>query len=154
MVTSDETPTSHPEGHGHGGWAEPIDESDRGRRGSSHKSFDASNAPEPGPGAVESKEEREGVAPDDMTAQGALGVGESTSRRGEDVHTKGSGGSDRRTEQEGDPVAAATSSRADGRRPPRPTRARLNEPDRPDHQVSCGPAKRTSRRNSCLSGSR
>ena len=98
MSESDETPTTHPEGHGHGGWAEPAPDANRE---SSHKSFDASNAPEPGPGRPESKEEREGVSPDDMDATSALGVGESSNPRGEDMHTKGSGTSDREAHREG-----------------------------------------------------
>jgi hypothetical protein len=98
MSDAVESATTHPEGHGHGGWAEPAPDA---HRESSHKSFDASNAPEPGPGRVESKEEKEGVPPDDMNATSALGVGESTNRRGEDFVTKGSGGSDRETHREG-----------------------------------------------------
>jgi hypothetical protein len=39
----------------------------------------------PGPGREISEEEREGVGPTDMEATSALGVGESISRRGEDV---------------------------------------------------------------------
>ena len=39
----------------------------------------------PGPGRVISDEEREGVSSTDMDATSALSVGESTSRRGEDV---------------------------------------------------------------------
>ena len=39
----------------------------------------------PGPGREISDEEREGVGPTDMEATSALGVGESISRRGEDV---------------------------------------------------------------------
>jgi hypothetical protein len=71
-------------------------------RESSHKSFDASNAPDdPGPEPVISEEERDGVSPDDMNATSALGVGESINRRGEDMETKGSGGTDRRTDEEG-----------------------------------------------------
>ncbi|MDP9094784.1 MAG: hypothetical protein M3N95_18060 [Actinomycetota bacterium] len=108
MGSSDEIPTSHPEGHEHGGWAEPAP--DAGRE-SSHKSFDASNASEPGPEPVESKEEREGVPPDDMSARSALGVGESTSRRGEDVRTKGSGGSDRSTDEDTSDGATPASAR-------------------------------------------
>lgn len=98
MSDGGETRTTHPEGHGHGGWAEPAPDADRE---SSHKSFDASNAPAPGPGRVESDEERDGVSPDDMNATSALGVGESTNRRGEDMQTKGSGGSDRDAHREG-----------------------------------------------------
>jgi hypothetical protein len=72
------------------------------QRESSHKSFDASNAPDnPGPEPVVSDEERDGVPPDDMDATSALGVGESVNQRGEDVATKGSGDTDRRTDQEG-----------------------------------------------------
>jgi hypothetical protein len=39
----------------------------------------------PGPGREISEEEREGVGPTDTEATSALGVGESLSRRGEDV---------------------------------------------------------------------
>ena len=39
----------------------------------------------PGPGREISEEEREGVGPTDMEATSALGVGESMTRRGEDV---------------------------------------------------------------------
>ena len=42
----------------------------------------------PGPGRVISDEEREGVSSTDMDATSALGVGESMSRRGEDVATQ------------------------------------------------------------------
>lgn len=104
-----ETPTTHPEGHEHGGWADPAPDSGRE---SSHKSFDASNAPDPGPEPVVSKEEREGVPPDDMTARSALGVGESINRRGEDMKTKGSGGTDRTTDENPQP-AVPQSARTD-----------------------------------------
>jgi hypothetical protein len=50
---------------------------------------------------VESKEEKEGVPPDDMNATSALGVGESVNQRGEDLAKKGSGGSDRNAHREG-----------------------------------------------------
>jgi len=54
-------------------------------RAGTSKAFDASNAPAPGPGREISDEEREGVEGTDMTAASPLGVGESISRRGEDV---------------------------------------------------------------------
>lgn len=58
---------------------------ERGQQGT-EKAFDADNAaPPPGPGRKVSDEEREGVSGTDTTAESALGVGESTSRRGEDV---------------------------------------------------------------------
>jgi hypothetical protein len=69
---------------------------------SSSKSFDASNAPDPDPTPpAVSKEEREGVPPDDMDARTPLGVGESTQGRGEDVDTSESGGSDRDAHRKG-----------------------------------------------------
>lgn len=49
------------------------------------KVFHGADDVEPGPGREISDEEREGVGPTDMEATSALGVGESISRRGEDV---------------------------------------------------------------------
>ena len=55
------------------------------REGSTEKAFHGVDDVEPGPGREISDEEREGVGPTDMDATSALGVGESISRRGEDV---------------------------------------------------------------------
>ena len=49
------------------------------------KVFDRVGEVPSGPGREVSDEEREGVGPTDMEATSALGVGESVSRRGEDV---------------------------------------------------------------------
>ena len=49
------------------------------------KVFHGADDVQPGPGREISDEEREGVGPTDMEATSALGVGESISRRGEDV---------------------------------------------------------------------
>ena len=49
------------------------------------KVFDRVDEVPSGPGREVSDEEREGVGPTDMEATSALGVGESISRRGEDV---------------------------------------------------------------------
>jgi hypothetical protein len=49
------------------------------------KIFNRVDEVEPGPGREISDEEREGVGPTDMEATSALGVGESITRRGEDV---------------------------------------------------------------------
>jgi hypothetical protein len=50
-----------------------------------HKAFDAENAPPPGPAAPVSDEERTGVSSTDLNPEPALGVGESTGRRAEDI---------------------------------------------------------------------
>ena len=47
--------------------------------------FDASNAPEPGPEPVVSDEERDGVSGTETNPEPALGVGESSRRRAEDL---------------------------------------------------------------------
>lgn len=49
------------------------------------KAFDAANAGPPGPGPVESAEERSGVSATDTSAQTPLGVGVSSGSRGEDL---------------------------------------------------------------------
>ncbi len=49
------------------------------------KVFDRVDEVPSGPGREVSDEEREGVGPTDMEATSALGVGESMTRRGEDV---------------------------------------------------------------------
>jgi hypothetical protein len=54
-------------------------------REGAEKAFDAANAGAPGPGAVESKEERRGVPATDTSAATPLGVGESSGSRGEDL---------------------------------------------------------------------
>jgi hypothetical protein len=69
---------------------------------SSHKSFDATNAPDPDPTPrPESEQERTGVPPDDMDATTPLGVGESIGTRGEDQTKSGSGGADRNENRQG-----------------------------------------------------
>jgi hypothetical protein len=78
-----------------------MDDSERTHK-SSHKSFDASNAPDPDQTPrPESEEERKGVPPDDADATTPLGVGESIGSRGENHATSGSGGSDRNANREG-----------------------------------------------------
>lgn len=49
------------------------------------KSFDADNAPEPGPALPITDEEREGMSGTEMEPEPALGVGESQSRGGEEI---------------------------------------------------------------------
>jgi hypothetical protein len=49
------------------------------------KAFDAANAGPPGPGPVESAEERTGVSATDTSAASPLGVGVSAGSRGEDL---------------------------------------------------------------------
>lgn len=49
------------------------------------KAFDASHAGEPGPGAVESDEERSGMSATEMNPEPALGVGKSSGGRAEDL---------------------------------------------------------------------
>ena len=51
----------------------------------SHKAFDADNAPSPGPAVPVSDEERIGTSSTDIDPEPALGVGESTGRRAEDI---------------------------------------------------------------------
>ena len=70
-------------------------------RTDSSASFDATNAPPPGPGREIADEEREGVPPDDLDATTPLGVGVSTSRSGEDNANADSGGTDRTANREG-----------------------------------------------------
>jgi len=70
-------------GGAHHGWSPDKDEP--GVTGAGSKAFDADNAGEPGPGRVVSDEEREGVPATDTSGATPLGVGESTTRRGEDV---------------------------------------------------------------------
>jgi hypothetical protein len=72
-----------------GGLVPPYDgrqeEMKEGYEGHVEKVFHGADDVEPGPGREISDEEREGVGPTDMDATSALGVGESISRRGEDV---------------------------------------------------------------------
>lgn len=70
-------------------------------RTDSSASFDASNAPPPGPEPEVSDEEREGVPPDDMDATTPLGVGVNESRSGEGNAANDSGGADRTANREG-----------------------------------------------------
>jgi hypothetical protein len=49
------------------------------------KAFDAANAGAPGPGPVDSAEERAGVSATDTSAESPLGVGVSSGSRGEDL---------------------------------------------------------------------
>jgi hypothetical protein len=70
-------------------------------RTDSSASFDASNAPPPGPEREISDEEQQGVPPDDMDATTPLGVGVSASGKGEDNADADSGGSDRDAHREG-----------------------------------------------------
>ena len=50
-----------------------------------HKAFDDDNAPPPGPAVPVADEERTGTSSTDMNPEPALGVGESTGRRAEDI---------------------------------------------------------------------
>ena len=69
--------------------APPYDDRKRGFSAGgeerTHKAFDAENAPPPGPAAPVSDEERTGVSSTDLAPEPALGVGESTGRRAEDI---------------------------------------------------------------------
>jgi len=56
------------------------------------KAFDATNAGPPGPGPVESAEERAGVPATDTSADSPLGVGVSLGRRAEDLADDDRGG--------------------------------------------------------------
>lgn len=89
QIGSGEPDVGRFEGDQQHGWAPDIEgEVPREERTSGEggdKAFDAGNAGAPGPGADESQAEREGVPPDDTSAATPLGVGTSTSRRGEDV---------------------------------------------------------------------
>jgi hypothetical protein len=72
-----------------GGLVPPYDgrqtEAKEGHDEHMDKIFNRVDEVEPRPGREISEEEREGVGPTDMEATSALGVGESISRRGEDV---------------------------------------------------------------------
>ncbi|MDP9209619.1 MAG: hypothetical protein M3O65_14255 [Actinomycetota bacterium] len=72
-----------------GGLVPPYDgrqtEAKEGHEEHMDKIFNRVDEVPPGPGREVSDEEREGVGPTDMEATSALGVGESISRRGEDV---------------------------------------------------------------------
>ncbi|GLZ44156.1 hypothetical protein Acsp06_03410 [Actinomycetospora sp. NBRC 106375] len=50
-----------------------------------NKAFDATNAPEPGPGREPSSEERDGMTDTETAPQPPLGVGESINARAEDI---------------------------------------------------------------------
>jgi hypothetical protein len=91
------------------------------------KAFDAANAGPPGPGPVESAEERAGVPATDTSAASPLGVGVSSGRRGEDLAddergegTKGASGR---------PYGGSSQEEATGVDPQEPT-----EPDAPNLQ--------------------
>ncbi|HSV64294.1 MAG TPA: hypothetical protein VLJ59_00110 [Mycobacteriales bacterium] len=73
------------EGEEQHGWA-PDNTNPTGRAAEAdHKAYDASNAGEPGPGREVSAEERAGVSDTDTDGRSALGVGESMTRRAEDI---------------------------------------------------------------------
>jgi hypothetical protein len=80
------------EGEHQRGWTpsieDEVDREDRTVGEGGRKAFDASNAGPPGPEPGVSEQEREGVPPTDTTAASPLGVGVSTTRRGEDVATE------------------------------------------------------------------
>jgi len=86
----------------------PYDElrSEKTGRGaeSTAKAFDASNAPEPGPQAPVSDEERSGVTGTEIDPEPALGVGVSRGDRAEDLAPDRS---DTATEAAGRPAGAA-----------------------------------------------
>jgi hypothetical protein len=64
---------------------EAGNDAQKAAREGARKAFDASNAPEPGPGREPSDEERHGMTDTDPAPQPPLGVGESINARGEDV---------------------------------------------------------------------
>jgi hypothetical protein len=86
---SDEPDVGRFTGEHQHGWApdieDEVDREDRTVGEGGRKAFDASNAGSPGPPPTVSEQEREGVPPTDTTAASPLGVGVSTTRRGEDV---------------------------------------------------------------------
>jgi hypothetical protein len=89
MSTENEPDVGRFTGEEQHGWSPDIDavadKEDRTAGEGGRKAFDASNAGEPGSGGTVSPEEREGVPPTDTTAASPLGVGVSTTRRGEDI---------------------------------------------------------------------
>jgi hypothetical protein len=82
------------EGENQHGWAPDVGSDSNTAAEGGERAWDPSNADQSGPGRIISDEERDGVPPTDTTAATPLGVGESMTRRGEDV-----GGDDDRTEQ-------------------------------------------------------
>ncbi|MBA2389778.1 MAG: hypothetical protein H0V67_05930 [Geodermatophilaceae bacterium] len=99
-------PQDVPEAEKYGTHGSPDSDADLDaelREGTS-KAFDADNADPPGPGREVSEEERAGVSATDTTAATPLGVGESVSRRGEDV-----------VKQEGEEAGRETTGYKDGR---------------------------------------
>jgi hypothetical protein len=74
------------------GWAPDVGTggSDRATE-ANQKAFDTPSD-EQGPGRTVSDEEREGVPPTDTTAETPLGVGESTTKRGEEYGAEGEEG--------------------------------------------------------------
>lgn len=134
QTDSGESQVGRFEGEGQHGWAPDIDavadKDDRTAGEGGRKAFDASNAGEPGPGGTTSAEEREGVPPTDPTGASPQGVGESTSRRAEDVaqqesepghHDAGTQGASQR------PAGTASAERATGVDPQNPI-----DPDSPN----------------------
>ena len=91
------------------------------------KAFDASNAGPPGPGPVESAEERDGVPATDPSAASPLGVGVSVGSRGEDIaeDERGEGTKGR----SGRPYGGSSQEETTGVAPQEPT-----EPGAPDLQ--------------------
>lgn len=77
--------TEHGEKEGHG-WAPDVQGEETGQaEEAANQAFDASNAGEPGPGQDPSTAASQGVEATDTTAASPLGVGESQTRRGEDM---------------------------------------------------------------------
>lgn len=73
------------EGEEHHGWAPDQDSGSSAAQEGKAKAFDAENAGTPGPGREVSQEEREGVPATDTSGATPLDVGDSESRRGEDI---------------------------------------------------------------------
>lgn len=85
--TQDTQATHHGEDAGHG-WAPDMEDQTGAAEEGANKAYDASQAGAPGPGREPSAAESQGVGPTDTTAASPLGVGESTSRSGEDMEQK------------------------------------------------------------------
>ncbi len=90
------------------------------------KSFDASNAPKPGPAPIVSEEERNGVSGTELDPEPALGVGKSTSK-----------GAEEQAPDRGDVGAKGPSQRPVGRAEPDEDRL-AQDPRSPDLQAGGG----------------
>jgi hypothetical protein len=86
MADKDDTQGQDPsrfEGEDNHGWATDVGPASDAVKEGNKKAWEGNTIP--GPEHEQSEEERAGVGPTDTEAQTPLGVGESTTRRGEDV---------------------------------------------------------------------